>query len=305
MTSPLVNAIVQSAFKEGAQELLSGWDTLRLAREYSLSPADVDAQALRLGIMPQRYQRNHAAFSVENQIAMLEATVCIVGLGGLGGIMVEGLARLGMGYMRGADGDVFDPSNGNRQILATERTMGMSKAFVARERVARINPAVRFEAVDRFLSTQEMSAFLRGADLVVDCLGGLEYRMALQEAAEQAKIPLVTGAVAGWTGYVGSVLPQGTGLSGDLGNSGNAGESGGSRALVGPARFMDRCAGSAAAEDSLGTQAPGVYSVGALMCCQVAQIITTGKASLDGKMLIMDLLSMDFEKVDISGSKAT
>ncbi len=297
MNRTLADSLARAATTAGGstRPLLAGADTLALSREFSLPPARIDAQALRLGIMPARYQRNHSAFSHVQQIRLLESTVCLVGLGGLGGIVLEGLARLGVGCIRGADGDVAEVGNCNRQLLATEQTLGMNKAAAARERMEQINPCVRFKAVEKYLCAEEMAEFLDGADLAVDCLGGLEYRLALQNAAQRVGIPMVTGAIAGWSGYVGTV-------GADVSQSAGPGREGHADGTTGPAHLMARFAGSGtAAEDSLGTQAPGVYTVGALMCCQAAQMLGTGTASLLGKMLVMDLLSMDFEKVDIAG----
>ena len=207
MNRTLADSLARAATTAGGstRPLLAGADTLALSREFSLPPARIDAQALRLGIMPARYQRNHSAFSHVQQIRLLESTVCLVGLGGLGGIVLEGLARLGVGCIRGADGDVAEVGNCNRQLLATEQTLGMNKAAAARERMEQINPCVRFKAVEKYLCAEEMAEFLDGADLAVDCLGGLEYRLALQNAAQRVGIPMVTGAIAGWSGYVGTV----------------------------------------------------------------------------------------------------
>lgn len=299
MSSSLARAVREAAVINAAPDLpeRSGADapdspkvleraaSLRLAREFFCAPAEVDAEALRQGIIPRHYRRNHATFSHAQQIRLLESTVCLVGLGGLGGIVLEGMARLGAGHIRGADGDMVEESNCNRQLLATARTMGVNKAEAAAERMAQTNPCVRFTPHPHYVAEEAMFDYLRDADLVLDCLGGLRYRLALQEAAQHLGIPLVTGAIAGWSGYVASVLP------------GERGEGD-----IIPAQLMDRFTGSGTeAEESLGTQAPGVYSVGALMCCQAAQVLTEGKASLAGKMLIMDLKTMDFEKVSLTG----
>ena len=119
--------------------------------------------------VPERYRRNMEALSPQDQQRLASSCVALVGLGGLGGYVLELLARAGVGHIRCADGDHFEESNLNRQLLATDETLGQAKSQAARDRAKRINPAVRVETLDRFLTTaSEMDAFLLGAHCVVD-----------------------------------------------------------------------------------------------------------------------------------------
>jgi molybdopterin/thiamine biosynthesis adenylyltransferase len=246
----------------------------RLAGEEGVALRSAEIEALRGDVWPLRYIRNHATCSAAAQIRLLESHVAMVGLGGLGGHLQEQFARLGVGRLRLADGDVFEEHNLNRQLLATPMTVGRPKAAAATARITLVNPAIDVEAIDAFLDEEAMDRFVSGASLVVDALGGLAYREALQRAAGRAGLPLVTGAMAGYTGYVAVVLPG----------------------KVGPAQLLGQ---GSAAEDRLGTPAPSVAAIASLMASQAAQLLALGESALTGKMLVMDMASGDFEKVSL------
>lgn len=157
--------------------------------------------------MADRYRRNRSSISEAEQGRLAASRVLLVGLGGLGGSILEHLARLGVGHIVGVDGDVFEESNLNRQVLATEQVLGQSKAEVAAQRVAAINSEVVFVPVARFVAGMDFEEMVRGVDVVVDALGGLEHRKALQQAASKAGKPLVAAGIAGFTGWVAVVRP--------------------------------------------------------------------------------------------------
>ena len=105
----------------------------RLAAEAGLSLREAQKIACEHGIWPERYVRNTSLFSAEEQARLLSAKVLQVGLGGLGGHLLDMMLRLGVGCIAGADGDLFEESNLNRQILATGATLGKAKALAAAE----------------------------------------------------------------------------------------------------------------------------------------------------------------------------
>ena len=236
--------------------------------------------ALERGVMPERYRRNASSLDAEAQTRLLGSRVLLAGLGGLGGLVLESLARAGVGRITGCDGDRFEPSNANRQLLATEATMGLSKAQAARERAAAVNPCVEFRAVDRFLDFQGFLDLCRDADLAVDALGGLDDRPALERAAREAGIPLVTAAVAGWSGLVATVLPGQAGLGSLLGGlpGGSAKE-------------------GMTPEETLGTPGPTVHLAASVQCAEALRLLAGQEPALAGRMLVFDLADMTFETV--------
>lgn len=244
----------------------------RLASSAALSLRQVQLKALKAGIIPRRYLRNFFHYTPDDQSRLLESRVAQVGLGGLGGHILDILARMGVGRIRAADGDTFDEHNLNRQLLSTLTTVGFSKALAAMERVRAVNPAVELEAHQEFLTAASLGGFLEGCSVAVDALGGLADREALQKAAAAADIPLVTGAMAGLTGYVAVVRPG----------------------MPGPASFMGQ---SSAAENALGTPPASVNVVASIMAQEVIRLLLSGSSPLENGMLLIDLQSLSFETV--------
>jgi len=279
MTPPLAEEVRSCAERsplpwgeEG--DLISLGNVHRLADRHTVAGHRVEAEALRQNIHPRRYLRNMQAVSTDGQIRLLESTVAQVGLGGLGGNLLEMFLRMGIGTIRVADGDSFESTNLNRQALASPANLGQPKTHAAIDRADAINPSVRLEARKEFLTPDSLPDFLEGCALAIDALGGLEMRLALQQAAAKASIPLVTGALAGWTGYVGVVMPG----------------------QIGPADIMGT---DNAAEETLGCPAPAVTFMASLMAIEASRLLTEGVSPLEKSILVVDLHSLTFEKVAI------
>lgn len=155
----------------------------------------------------ERYLRNHDAISEEEQAFLATKRVLVVGCGGLGGMVIECLARIGVGYLRVVDGDVFEESNLNRQLLSSTMNLGRPKTLAARQRVMAVNPLVEVDAVQAELTVENARQLLGECDVAVDCLDNIPARLVLQEAAKEAGIPVVHGAVAGWLGRICVIRP--------------------------------------------------------------------------------------------------
>ena len=157
--------------------------------------------------VPARYNRNLHSLSEDECAALADKRAVVVGCGGLGGYCIEELARLGVGHLRAIDGDAFEESNLNRQILATQATLGQDKAQTAAARVLAVNPLVAVEPVSTLLDEGNAGALVEGADCVIDCLDNFEARFTLARACQRAGTVLVYGAIAGWFGQVCTVFP--------------------------------------------------------------------------------------------------
>lgn len=184
----------------------------RIAQQSGVSPREVEIAALREHILPARYERNLGTVGWEGQSKLLESTVAVVGAGGLGGWVIEGLARMGVGRLIVIDGDVFAENNLNRQALCTEATLGRPKAEVATERVAAVNAAVEVTVYVRLATAENMAHLLHGAQVVVDALDSLPTRLVLQDACRALGVPMVHGAIAGYMGQVTTIFPGDAGL---------------------------------------------------------------------------------------------
>ena len=184
----------------------------RIAREAGIDGRQVEIAALQDNILPDRYLRNRNAFSNADQLNLLESTVGIVGLGGLGGMVTETLARMGIGRFYLTDGDVFEAHNLNRQLLSRMDTIGVAKADAAKARIKRINPGIDVISKATYLTPENAAALVAPCDIVVDCLDTIQSRFTLQAAAQNAGIPMVSAAIAGMSGHVTTIYPEDTGL---------------------------------------------------------------------------------------------
>ena len=155
----------------------------------------------------ERYLRNHNAISEGEQAILATKRVLVVGCGGLGGMVIECLARIGVGHLRVVDGDVFEESNLNRQLLSSTMNLGRPKTLAAKQRVMAINPLVEVDVVQAELTEENNADLLADCDVAVDCLDNIPARLLLQQAAKTAEVPLVHGAVAGWLGRICVIQP--------------------------------------------------------------------------------------------------
>lgn len=158
--------------------------------------------------MSKRYERNYTTISLEDQDKLKASCIAIVGLGGLGGYVAEQLARIGVGKLILIDGDVFDETNLNRQLLATESTLGKYKAEVAQQRIQDVNPSIETKVHVRRLNPENALELLDGANLVIDAVDTIPVRKLIQDVCEVMGLPLVHGAISGWYGQIAFILPK-------------------------------------------------------------------------------------------------
>ena len=154
---------------------------------------------------PDPLLRNQGALDAGEQQKLLRSGVTICGCGGLGGLVIENLARIGVGRLRIVDPDVFTVSNLNRQLGATLTSLDDNKAEVMARRIREINASCRIEPVPHDFRKGDVLAEM---DVAVDCLDTSDARLELADYCNKKQIPLVHGAVNGWYGQVG-VQPVG------------------------------------------------------------------------------------------------
>ena len=140
----------------------------RLAVEWGVPPLQVERTALENGVVPVRYQLNLGTIGIAGQLELLLSTVGVCGLGGLGGGVVESLARFGVGRLILVDGDVFEENNLNRQLFCTETSPGRPKVDEASERVAAVNSSIEVASHHRFIGPDDVTEVFRGADVVIE-----------------------------------------------------------------------------------------------------------------------------------------
>lgn len=202
-------------------------------------------------------------------MTLINCGVFIAGLGGLGGYMLEHMLRLGPGFIRAADGDVFDETNLDRQLLSAPSQLGRPKAEAAAERAKLVAPGLDFEAVSEFLDGENCLRLLRGCALALDGLDNAESRLVLERGCAEVGIPLVHGAASGLC-FEAGVVPPGSGMLARLYPPGR--------------QAMDRMA-----------RGPAVAACAAIQCAQAEQILRGERPTLWGKLLTADLAGPSFD----------
>ncbi len=178
-----------------------------IAKKNGLSRQQVELAALEAGVIPERYQRSLGTVGIEGQIKLLKATVGVIGAGGLGGFVLELLARMGVGRLLIIDDDAFVDSNMNRQLLANEKNLDRPKAGAAEKRISEINGAVAVKAYCRRGDSSNLPQLFESCDLVIDCLDNLSSRYDLEEACRKLNIIMIHGAIAGFMGQMAVIRP--------------------------------------------------------------------------------------------------
>ena len=154
-----------------------------------------------------RYIRNKQLITEAQQEILRKKTAAVVGLGGLGGHIAEQLARLGVGNLILIDSDVVEPNNLNRQLFATEKTLGIPKTQAAVERLSDVNPNVSCRAFREYLTVENGVELLRGADVVLDAVDNIPTRYVLEKCCAEIGVPFVHGSIGGWWGQVSVIFP--------------------------------------------------------------------------------------------------
>lgn len=193
--------------------VISLMDVRLIAAENCILPREVEISCLKHGVIPRRYLRNLGIIGIEGQLKLLRSTAAVAGAGGLGGTIIELLARCGIGHLIIIDNGRFVENNLNRQVLATEECLGKFKAKIAAARVEAINSAVTVTTYNRAITAQNVVRMIKGADVVLDGLDNLPIRLAVADACNKLGIPFVHGAIAGFSGQVMTIMPGDKGLN--------------------------------------------------------------------------------------------
>ena len=155
------------------------------------------------------FARNIGWVTHAEQSVLRDKRVAIAGLGGVGGVHLLTLARLGIGNFHVADFDTFDVANFNRQVGATVSTLGQAKAEVLVRMARDINPEINIVSFTDGVNDDNMLKFLLGVDLYVDGLDffAFDARQATFAACAARHIPAITAAPLGMGTAVLNFLP--------------------------------------------------------------------------------------------------
>ena len=248
------------------------------AERFGVTVAIVEGIALERGIMPARYQRNRTIIDVGNQLVLFRSSVAVIGCGGLGGYVVEELARLGVGRIVVIDPDVFEEHNLNRQLFSTPENLGTAKVAAAAGRIAAVNPAVAVVPVQAAFSPENGPGLLEGCQVVVDALDSIQVRLELAEVCTELNLPLVHGAIAGWFGHVATQLPGDDTVQ----------------------TIYRAWTGGKGVEQTLGNPSFTPAVVASLEVAEVCKLLLGQGTPLRGRQLMIDLFSMEINVIDLS-----
>ena len=150
-------------------------------------------------MVPYWMSRTALLLGEAQQQQLMNKNVLVVGLGGVGGICAEMIARAGVGSMTIVDGDTVDLSNCNRQVAALHSKEKMLKAQVMGERLLDINPALQLKIIADFLEGEKTIVLIEqgGFDYVVDCIDTLTPKVWLMKTCVDRSIPIVSSLGAG------------------------------------------------------------------------------------------------------------
>lgn len=148
--------------------------------------------------MDDKYSRTQMLIGEKAIQKLMHSRVIVFGAGGVGGYVVEALARSFVGNITVVDSDVVAVSNINRQILATDNTVGRAKVDVAKERILSINPQCKVECIQRFFLPQDLSDIdFTQYDYIVDAIDTVSTKLELCKIAQENNIEIISSMGTG------------------------------------------------------------------------------------------------------------
>ena len=165
---------------------------------------------MTMGLL-ERYSKQilFTGIGEEGQRRLAEARVAVIGLGALGTVIANNLARAGVGYLRLIDRDFVDTSNLQRQTLFTESDVSehIPKAVAAVEHLKKVNSEIDLEAVVCDVNPSNIGQLIKDVDLVMDGTDNYETRFLINDACVQSAIPWIYGGVIGSYGITMNIIP--------------------------------------------------------------------------------------------------
>lgn len=148
--------------------------------------------------MAEEFARTELLIGRDAMVRLQNARVAVFGIGGVGGHVVEALARSGVGSIHLIDKDVVDRTNINRQMVALQSTIGRDKVDVMKERILDINPSCQVQAYKCFYlpETKERFDFTQ-YDYVVDAVDTVTAKIQLVMEAQRCGTPVISSMGAG------------------------------------------------------------------------------------------------------------
>lgn len=156
-----------------------------------------------------RKQLNLPEWRKAQQLSLKEASVLVVGAGGLGCGALPFLAAAGVGSITILDADVIELSNLARQVLYKTSDVGASKALKSAEALQALNPLLAITGVSENLTVENALAHIAPHDLVIDCTDNFETRYLINDTCVSLQKPFIYGAIHAWEGQFAVFYPEG------------------------------------------------------------------------------------------------
>lgn len=143
--------------------------------------------------MEDIYQRTEILIGNENMQKIKNAKVCICGVGGVGSYTLEALARIGVGNITIVDNDNVDITNINRQIIAIVDNVGNSKVEEAKKRINKINPNIKINAIQTYISKDNINEYITSdLDYVIDAIDSIESKITLIKRCKELNVKVIS-----------------------------------------------------------------------------------------------------------------
>lgn len=270
-----MESLQECLYARAENGLITLFTQMWAVKHFELTFPAVEEAILDLGLLPVRYQRNQQSLSCRQQLSLFRGKVAVIGCGGLGGYIIEELARIGVGHITVVDPDTFVEHNLNRQLFSKLDNLGQPKVVVAADRIKEINPAVTIVPVQKAFTAANGREIIEKVDVIADALDSIPLRLELAEVCEICNIPLVHGSVGGW---YGQVAIQFTG-EGTL------------------QKIYSRYSGERGVEKDLGNLSFVVAAIASMEVSEIVKILLGKRSILRGKMLALNLLDTEFIEV--------
>ncbi len=218
---------------------------------------------------------------IEGQERLLNATVLIIGLGGLGSPVAMYLAAAGIGHLILCDFDSVDLSNLQRQIIHSTQDIGKPKVDSARDSLLALNPQIKVTPLYKQLDEESLTKQISNVDIVLDCTDNLPTRFAINQACVQTKTPLISGAATRMEGQL-SVF------------KGYLPDSPCYRCLYPSDEILSETC------SQTGILAPLVGIIGSLQALEAMKVIMNVGDTLTGEVLLLDALTMEFNRIKLA-----
>ena len=212
----------------------------------------------------------------EGQEKLKNASVLVIGVGGLGSSVIQYLSAAGIGKIGIVDYDKVELSNLNRQLIYKESDLGKSKVEIAKNYISELNSSTEIEIFEMRINEKNLPNIIGDYDILADCTDSLESRLSINDVCTRFKKKWVVSAVGGFFGQIASFNSE----DDDLNNLNKT-----YRDLMKHRAFEeDTC-------DNIGTIGSVVGAVGAMQATEIIKLIIGNKENLINKLLIFDFIT--------------